>query len=219
VPRDFSEQNLTLSAVESASSYKLARTVAVVAASDNSGVDDTDGVPADEELGAAARVSGSRKASARAGMVDGDAGDSASVAIATVQRASKNLQRPVGKQRALAMQNGSRVADAIARGAAGIEKLAEASHKKTRLYNEILKLDRDRADTEKFKANFAQFVANGTDPVLRELYVKKMQERVLAELAVAAGTAESTADSSTAGAYAISPLAPGGGARDIPSED
>jgi hypothetical protein len=65
----------------------------------------------------------------------------------------------------------------------------------------------------------ALFNVNGTDPVLRELYVEKMQERVLAELAVAAGTVESTADNSTAGAYAISPPAPGGGARDIPSED
>jgi hypothetical protein len=65
----------------------------------------------------------------------------------------------------------------------------------------------------------ALFNANGTDPVLRELYVEKMQERVLAELAVAAGTVESTPDNNTAGAYATSPPAPGGGARDIPSDD
>jgi hypothetical protein len=115
----------------------------------------------------------------------------------------------VGKKRALKMQKESRLAHAIARGAEGIEKRAEASHKRTRLYNESLKMDRDRADTEKFKANLALFNANGTDPVLRELYVKKMQERVLAELAVAAGTAESTAYNSIAGAYAISPPAPG----------
>jgi hypothetical protein len=88
---------VTLIALESASPEKTASNVAVVAARDNSGVDDTDGVPADEELGGAALVSGSRKASAGAVVVDGDAGDSASVAIATVQRASKNVQRPVGK--------------------------------------------------------------------------------------------------------------------------
>jgi hypothetical protein len=121
------QQTLTLSAVKSASPDKPASTVAVVAASDNSGVDDTYGVPADEELGGAARVSGSRSASAGAVVVDGDTGDSASVAITTVQRTSKNLQRPVGKKRALTMQKESRLADAIARGAAGIEKLAEAS--------------------------------------------------------------------------------------------
>jgi hypothetical protein len=96
------QQNLTLSAVESASPDKPATTVAV-AASDNSGVDDTDWVPADEKLGGAARVSGSCSASAGALVVDGDAGDSASVAIATVQRASKKLQRPVGKKRARTM--------------------------------------------------------------------------------------------------------------------
>jgi hypothetical protein len=87
------------------------------------------------------------------------------------------------------------------------------------LYNESLKLDRDRADTEKFNSNLVLFNANGTDPVLRELYVKKMQGHVLAELTVAAGTPESTAYNNTAGAYAISPPAPGGGARDIRSED
>jgi hypothetical protein len=87
------------------------------------------------------------------------------------------------------------------------------------VYNESLTLDRDRADTKKVKANLALLNANGTDPVLRELYFKRIQERVLAELAVAAGTAESTADNSTAGAYAISPPAPGGGARDIPCEN
>jgi hypothetical protein len=130
------QQTLTQSAVESASPDKPASTVAFVAASDKSGVDDTDGVPADEELGGAARVSGSRSASAGAVVVDGDTGDSASVAITTVQRASKNLQK-----RALTMQKESRLADAIARGAAGIEKLAEASHKRTRLYNESLKLE------------------------------------------------------------------------------
>jgi hypothetical protein len=135
------QQNLTLSAAESASPDKPASTAAVVAASDNSDVDDTDGVPADEGLGKSTRVSGFRSASAGAVVADGDAGDSASVAIATVQRASKNLQRPVGKKRALTMQKESRLADAIARGAAGIEKLAEASHKRTRLYNEGLKLE------------------------------------------------------------------------------
>jgi hypothetical protein len=76
------QKNWTLSPVESASPDKPASTVAVVATRDNSGVDDTDGVPADEELGGAARVSGSRSASAGAVVVDGDAGDSASVAVA-----------------------------------------------------------------------------------------------------------------------------------------
>jgi hypothetical protein len=105
------------------------------------------------------------------------------------------------------MQNKSRLADAIALGAAGIEKLAEASHKRTKLYNESLKVDRDRTDTEKFKANLALFNMNGTDPTPRELYLKNMQERVLADLAGAAGTAESRADNNPAGADSIRPLA------------
>jgi hypothetical protein len=54
------QQYMTLGAVESASPGKPGGTVAVFAASDNNGVDDTDGVPADEELGGAASVSGPR---------------------------------------------------------------------------------------------------------------------------------------------------------------
>jgi hypothetical protein len=106
---------------------------------------------------------------------DKEAGDAASEAIATVQRASKNLQRPVGKKRALTMQQESRLAEAVARGAAGIENLAEASQKRTILYDESIKVERDRADTEKFKANLTLFNINGTDQILREKYLKKMQ--------------------------------------------
>jgi hypothetical protein len=43
-------------------------------------------------------------------------------------------------------------------------------------------VERDRADTEKFKANWTQFNMNGTEQILRENYLKKMQERVLAKL-------------------------------------
>jgi hypothetical protein len=109
----------------------------------------------------------------------------------------------VGKKRALTMQKESRLADAIARGAAGIEMLAEASHKRTRLYEESLKVDRDRTDTEKFKANLALCNMSGTDTNLRKLYLKKMQERVLAELHCAAGTEESSAENDTTGGDSI----------------
>jgi hypothetical protein len=213
------QHNLTLGAVESANPQKSVSTAAVFTTSDNSIIDDTDCVPADEEFRGAPPVSARRSASSGAMVDDGDAGDAASAAIATVQRANKNLQRPLGKKRALTMQKESRLADAIARGAAGIEKLAEASHKRTKLYNESLKVDRDRADTEKFKANLALFNMNGTDPTLRELYLKNMQERVLADLAGAAGTAESRADRITAGADSTRPLALNGGVIEIASED
>jgi hypothetical protein len=52
------QQYITLGVVESASPEKSDGTVAVFAASDNNCVDDTHGVPADEELGGAAPVSG-----------------------------------------------------------------------------------------------------------------------------------------------------------------
>jgi hypothetical protein len=51
---------MTLGAMESASPDKSSGTVAAFAARDNNGVDDTYGVPADEELGGAAPVSGPR---------------------------------------------------------------------------------------------------------------------------------------------------------------
>jgi hypothetical protein len=53
-------QYMALGAVESASPDKSAGTVPVFAASDNNGVDDTDGVPADEDRRGAAPVSGHR---------------------------------------------------------------------------------------------------------------------------------------------------------------
>jgi hypothetical protein len=60
------QQYLTSGAVDSASPDKSGSIVAVLAASDNSGVDDIDGVPADEDLGGAApvrrpRIAGSRR--------------------------------------------------------------------------------------------------------------------------------------------------------------
>jgi hypothetical protein len=51
---------MTLGATESASPDKSSGTVAVFAARDNNGVDDSDGVPADEELRGAGPVSGPR---------------------------------------------------------------------------------------------------------------------------------------------------------------
>jgi hypothetical protein len=54
------QKYMTLGAIESASLDKSNGTVAVFAARDNNGVDDADGVPADEELGGAASVSGPR---------------------------------------------------------------------------------------------------------------------------------------------------------------
>jgi hypothetical protein len=47
------QEYMTLRAVESASPDKSGGTVAVFAASDNNGVDDTDVVPEDDELGGA----------------------------------------------------------------------------------------------------------------------------------------------------------------------
>jgi hypothetical protein len=197
------QHNLTLGAVTSASPDKSASTAPAFATSNSSTVNVTEWVPADEDLGGAAPAGTLHSASSGAVVDDGDAGDAASAAIATVQRANRSLQRPVGKKRALTMQKESRLADAIARGAAGIEMLAEASHKRTRLYEESLKVDRDRADTEKFKANLALCNMSGTDTNLRKLYLKKMQERVLAELHSAAGTAESSAENDTTGGDSI----------------
>jgi hypothetical protein len=54
------QKYVTLGAMESASPDKSSGTVAVFAARDNNGVDDADGVPADEELGGAAPASGLR---------------------------------------------------------------------------------------------------------------------------------------------------------------
>jgi hypothetical protein len=54
------QQYMTSGAVESASPDKSGGTVAVFAASDDNGVDDTDGVPEDEEPGGAAPASGPR---------------------------------------------------------------------------------------------------------------------------------------------------------------
>jgi hypothetical protein len=198
------QHNLTLGAVESASRENSASTAAVFAASDNGGVDDPYWVPVDEGLSEDAPVSVPRSTNNRAVVDDKEAGDAASEDIATVQRASKNLKRPVGKKRALAMQQESRLAEAVACGAAGIEKLAEASQKRTRLYDESLKVERYRADTEKFKANLTLFNMNGTDQILREKYLKKMQKRVLADISGDVGTAESSEDNNTAGYDAIS---------------
>jgi hypothetical protein len=211
--------SLTLGAVESASPDKSASTAAIFASSDHSGVDNTDGIPADDVLGGAAPISAPRSASNGTVEDNVDAEYAASTAIAIVERMNKNFQRPVGNTRALTMQKESLLADAIARGAAGIEKLAEASQKRARLYDESLKVDRDRADTEKFKANFALLNMNGANPVPREQCLKKMQERVLTDLAGAAGAAESSADNNTTSADAIILPAPGGVARDIASED
>jgi hypothetical protein len=193
------QHNLTLGSVKSASSDKSVSTAAVFAIRNSSTVNVTEWAPADEDLGGAAPASTPHSASPGAVVDDGSAGDAASAAIDTVQRANGSRQRPEGKKRVLKMQKESRLADAIARGAAGIEMLAEASHKRTRLYEESLKFDRDRADTEKFKENLALCNMSGTDPNLRKLNLKKMQERVLAELDGAAGTAESSAENSTAG--------------------
>jgi hypothetical protein len=54
------QKYMTLGAMESASPDKSNGTVAVFAARDNNGVDDTDGVPADEEFRGAAPVNGPR---------------------------------------------------------------------------------------------------------------------------------------------------------------
>jgi hypothetical protein len=54
------QKYMTIVAMESASPDKLSGTVAVFAARDNNCVDDTDRVPADEELGGAAPDSGPR---------------------------------------------------------------------------------------------------------------------------------------------------------------
>jgi hypothetical protein len=54
------QKYMTLGAMESASPDKSSGTVAVFAARDNNSVDDTDEVPADEELRGAAPVSGPR---------------------------------------------------------------------------------------------------------------------------------------------------------------
>jgi hypothetical protein len=65
-------------------------------------------------------------------------------------------------------------------------------------------VERDCADTVKFKANSTLFNMNGTDPILREKYLKKMHERVLTDLSGDVGTAESSEDNKTAGYDAIS---------------
>jgi hypothetical protein len=74
----------------------------------------------DEGLSEAAPVSVPRITNNMAVVDDEEAVDAASEAIATIQRASKKLQRPVDKKRALKIQQDLRLAEAVSRGAVGI---------------------------------------------------------------------------------------------------
>jgi len=81
-------------------------------------------------------------------------------------------ERPVGAKRALEI---SKQVSALHRGAEGIEKLAEASYKRTKVAEDMLQV-------EKQQSMIALFSMPGTDPAVQQRFLQLSQLKALAAL-------------------------------------
>eukprot|EP00173_Palmaria_palmata_P000808 Plantae.Rhodophyta-Palmaria_palmata.ctg14079.p1 GENE.Plantae.Rhodophyta-Palmaria_palmata.ctg14079~~Plantae.Rhodophyta-Palmaria_palmata.ctg14079.p1 ORF type:complete len:321 (+),score=54.91 Plantae.Rhodophyta-Palmaria_palmata.ctg14079:28-963(+) len=93
---------------------------------------------------------------------------------------SKPMQRPRGTKRAKAKGTTNAT---LMRGAAGIEKLDDASNKRVKATEELVKVER-------MKAHMQLFSMPGSNPELQKKFVARMQEKALAEMKTSSATVE-----------------------------
>lgn len=103
-----------------------------------------------------------------------------SVATAVNQAVGKSgFKRPLGRNKAGSFLEQNK---AISKGSDGIASLAEAAHKRAKLSEEALVIEKKKAETESLKATLQLFSIEGCCPVLRAQVVKKLQEKALADI-------------------------------------
>lgn len=135
----------------------------------------------------ACRQTGEGSSSSDGSTSPGSEGGIAAASAAAVNEAvgKKGFVRPTGNKRALTQdyQNKS-----IAKGSAGIASMAEAAHKRTKLGEEALSIERKKAETEHMKATIQLFSMEGCCPNLREKAFKMLRKKALAEILSSGGS-------------------------------
>lgn len=102
----------------------------------------------------------------------------------------KGFKRPLGSKKAGTFLEQNK---AIAKGSDGIASMAKAAHKRVKLGEEALKIEKKKAETENMKATMQLFSMEGSCPVLRAKVFKHLQEKALADLPPAEFSADGSA--------------------------